>query len=41
MEVPPEKNLYLAEGLRGKQWMLLYSPSLIQVVLTIETAGSV
>lgn len=36
-----KNQLYLAEGLRGKQCMLLSSPSLIQFVLTTETAGKV
>lgn len=36
-----KSQLYLAEGLRGKQGMLLSSPSLIQSVLTTETAGRV
>lgn len=36
-----KNKLNLAEGLHGKLWMLLSSPSLILFVLTTETAGSV
>lgn len=36
------KNKFnLAKELHGKLWMLLSPPSLIQLVLTTETAGSV